>query len=122
MCRKLTYCICFVLVLGAFSAGGAKAADPDLVGWWKLDEGSGDVAYDSSRSATNGTIANAATGGLGPGGSAWGSDPVHGTVLSFNGNDSSGTYVSMGNIIPAMTLTNGFTWAFWAKQDRKSVV
>jgi hypothetical protein len=116
MCRKLTYCICLVLVAGAFLTSAANAADPDLIGWWKLDEGSGDVAYDSSRSATNGTIRNL-NGGLGSGGAAWDNDPVHGTILSFNGNDSSGTYVSMGNIIPAMTLTNGFTWAFWAKQQ-----
>jgi hypothetical protein len=117
MCRKLICSISFVLALGLLLPSAAKAADPDLVGWWKLDEGSGATAFDSSRSGTNGTIANAITGGMGPGGSAWVNDPDHGMVLSFNGNDSSGTYVSMGNIIPAMTLTNGFTWAFWAKQE-----
>ena len=115
MCRKLICLVSFVSILGILLPSAARAADPDLIGWWKLDEGTGDIAHDSSRSGTNGTIYNL-NGGLGPGGSAWGNDPVHGTVLSFNGNNSSGTYVSMGNIIPAMTLTNGFTWAFWAKQ------
>ncbi len=115
MCRKLTYCICFVLVPGAFLTSAAKAADPDLIGWWKLDEGSGDSALDSSRSATNGTIANAASGGLGPGGSVWFDDPERGIVLSFNGNDPGSAHVVAGRI-PPMTLTNDFTWAFWAKQ------
>jgi len=116
MCRKLICSISLVLVLGLFFPSAAKAADPDLIGWWKLNEGSGTTAFDSSRSGTNGTISSL-NGGLGPGGSAWVNDPDHGMVLSFNGDDSSGTYVSMGNIIPAMTLTNGFTWAFWAKQE-----
>ncbi len=118
MCTKLICSISsFVLVLGLLLPSEAKAADPDLVGWWKLNEGSGQTALDSSRSGTNGTIANVTTGGMGAGGSAWVNDPDHGMVLSFNGNNSSGTYVSMGNIIPAMTLSNGFTWAFWAKQE-----
>ncbi|MCP4257861.1 MAG: hypothetical protein GY774_10085 [Planctomycetes bacterium] len=48
MSKKLIYMISFVLVLGLVVTGIAKAADPDIIGWWKLDEGSGDTAIDSS--------------------------------------------------------------------------
>jgi len=115
MCRKLICLVSFVSILGILLPSAARAADPDLVGWWKLNEGSGDTAIDSSRSATNGRIVNGAAGGLGPGGSVWVNDPERGIVLGFNGNDSTGGHVIAGRI-PAMTLTNDFTWAFWAKQ------
>jgi hypothetical protein len=88
---------------------------PSLIGWWKLDDGSGNVVQDWSGYGNHGTINNP-NGGLGAGGSVWYSDPQYGTVASFSGDDSSGAYISAGSI-PAMTLTNGFTWTFWAKQD-----
>jgi len=91
-------------------------SDPEHVGWWKLDEGYGANTVDWSGYGNHGAIYN--TGGwLGEGGSAWVNDPERGTVLSFNGDNSSGTYVSGGQI-PAMTLTNGFTWAYWTKQHQ----
>jgi hypothetical protein len=96
---------------------GAIAADPDLIGWWKLDEGSGNTVADSSASGNNGIITNTNSGGLGDGGSAWLIDPQRGMVLSFNGNDGDGAYVITDLPIPEMTLENDFTWAFWAKQD-----
>jgi len=104
-----------VLLLGLVLTGTAKSADPDFLGWWLLDDGAGDVAYDISSNANHGTIHNP-KGGLGSGGSVWDTDPERGVVLSFNGNDTTGAYVDAGMIIPAMTLTNDFTWAFWAKQ------
>ena len=48
MYKKLICLVCFVLVLGTLITSGANAADPNLVGWWKFDEGSGDIAIDSS--------------------------------------------------------------------------
>ena len=51
MYRKLTCLIVFVLVL--IVAGNASA---DLVGHWKLDEGSGTTAYDSSGNGFDGTL------------------------------------------------------------------
>ncbi len=48
MSKKVIYLISFVLVLGLVLTSVAKAADPDLVGWWKLNEGSGNTAIDSS--------------------------------------------------------------------------
>jgi Concanavalin A-like lectin/glucanases superfamily len=116
MCRKLTSLVCFALMLGILLPTVALGADPNLIGWWKLDEGSGDTAFDSSRSGNDGTIQRADSGGLGPGGSVWVSDPDHGVVAGFNGNDTTGSVITTGLTIPAMTLTNDFTWAFWGKQ------
>ena len=89
--------------------------DPDLIGWWRLDEGYGAVTVDWSGYGNHGTINNT-NGGLGDGDSAWVIDPERGMVVSFSGDDSSGSYVSAGSV-PAMTLTNSLTWTFWAKQD-----
>jgi hypothetical protein len=54
------------LVLGLVLTRVASAADPNLVGWWKLDEGQGQTAYDSAGS-NDGTIYGATwtTGKLG---------------------------------------------------------
>ncbi len=38
--------------------GAAAGADPSLVGWWRFDEGSGDVAVDSSSYGNNGSLQN----------------------------------------------------------------
>ena len=75
-------------------------------------------ANDISGNGINGTIFNADTGGLGEGGSVWVDDPERGTVISFNGT-ASGAYVRAGEI-PQMTLTNDFTWAFWAKHSAEN--
>ncbi|NQT03773.1 MAG: LamG domain-containing protein, partial [Planctomycetes bacterium] len=116
MCRKLICLVSFILVLGLALTSVAGAADPDLIGWWPLNEGSGDTAIDLSASGNDGTITNADSGGLGAGGSAWLNDPERGMVLSFNGDDGSGAVVSTDLIIPAMTMDNDFSWAFWTFQ------
>ena len=56
MCRKLICLISFILVLGLVLTGVVAAADPSLVGWWKLDESSGTTAYDSSGNGHDGTL------------------------------------------------------------------
>jgi len=53
MCKKLICLVSFVLVLGLILTDGAKG---ELVGWWKLDEGSGSTAYDSSGNGFDGTL------------------------------------------------------------------
>jgi len=117
MCKKLILLVSVVLMLDLVLISGAGAADPDLVGWWKLDEGSGDTVIDLSASGNDGTIHNTG-GGLGTNGAIWVEDPERGTVLSFSGgDDGTGAYVSTDMIIPKMTFENDFTWAFWAKQQ-----
>ena len=89
--------------------------DPSLLGWWKLNDGAGTVALDSSGYGKHGTVVNP-NAGLGTGGSVWFKDPERGMVISFNGADGSGAYVDPHVTLPAMTMSNGFTWVFWAKQ------
>ncbi|MBW7989147.1 MAG: LamG domain-containing protein [Planctomycetes bacterium] len=116
MCKKMILSVAFVLVLSLVLTSVASAADPDLIGWWPLNEGSGDTVIDLSASGNDGTISNADSGGLGNNGSAWVNDPERGMVLSFNGDDSTGSVVGTNLIIPAMTMDNDFTWAFWTFQ------
>ncbi|MHC4643793.1 MAG: LamG domain-containing protein [Planctomycetota bacterium] len=118
MCKKLIYLTSFVLVLCLFKTSIANAVDPSLVACWRLDEGSGTIVFDSSGNGNHGTINNATGGGLGNDGSVWVNDPERGMVISFNGADGadSGAVVITDLIIPAMTMDNDFTWAFWGFQ------
>jgi len=53
MCRHLVYLASFLVVLGlAF----VSPADGELVAWWRLDDGSGTVAADSSGNGHDGTL------------------------------------------------------------------
>ena len=89
--------------------------DPDLLGWWKLDEGSGNTAIDWSGHENHGEILHL-DGGLGDDGAVWVDDSDKGMVLTFNGNDQTGAMVKAGKI-PALSATDSFTWAFWARQQ-----
>jgi outer membrane lipoprotein-sorting protein len=80
----------------SFSPGG-------LVGFWKLDEGSGGTAADSSGNNLHGTIA---------GNPAW-IDGAEGHALQFNGD---GGYVDLGND-SSLNITNQITVAAWIKVD-----
>ena len=53
MCRKLTYSVSFLLVLSLILTNTTSA---ELVGWWKLDDGSGATAFDSSGNGNDGTL------------------------------------------------------------------
>jgi len=90
-------------VLWNFETGSASEAnDINIVSWWRFDEGTGTVAYDS-RGVNNGNLMN---------GPAWASGIINGG-LSFDGiND----YV----LIPynsSLNLTEFFTLAFWIYVD-----
>jgi len=120
------YQVLFPAVRDAASANSMQIAEVELlgvpdpagpVGHWKLDEGEGDVAVDSSGRGNDGMISNL-NGGLGLDGSVWVDDPERGTVISFNGT-AEGAFVRAGDI-PQMTLTNDFTWAFWAKHNAEN--
>jgi hypothetical protein len=115
MREKLIFFGFFLLVTALVQTNAVKGADSNLLGWWKLDDGEGAIVFDSSGKDNHGTINNP-NGGLGTDGSVWDIDPDRNVVLSFNGDNTNGAYVSAGTI-PAMTPENSFTWAFWAKQD-----
>ncbi|MCP4263229.1 MAG: LamG domain-containing protein [Planctomycetes bacterium] len=74
MCRKLIHFVSIVLVLSFVLNSGAKA---ELVGWWRLDDGSGTTAVDSSGNGNDGTFT---------GDPKWVAGKVGG-ALSFDGGD-----------------------------------
>jgi hypothetical protein len=115
MCKKLVWLAVAVLVVNIVLERPVRADDPSLLGWWKLDEGSGETVIDSSGRGNDGTIHNP-LGGLGTGNAVWAYDAQRGLVASFSGNDSSGAYITTTAMIPFLGLESDFTWAFWAKQ------
>jgi len=107
MCRKLICLASLVLVLGLFLSGVTNAADPNLVGWWRLDESSGTTAHDSSGNGNDGTLR---------GDTQW--QPGNGQVggaLEFNG--SSG-YVEIPFSESLRVINQGdFAITAWFKPD-----
>ena len=78
MCRKPANSIFLGLVLLLMSAGAADAFDlddPDLVGYWSFNEGSGTVAADLSANGYDGTLNGDVT---------W-TGGVYGGALHFDG-------------------------------------
>jgi hypothetical protein len=69
-----------------------------LAGWWKLDDGSGTSAADSSGNGKTGTLVNAPT---------WTTGNING-ALTFNGTNQQ---VS----IPSLGLSSVFSFSFWVK-------
>ena len=92
-------CLLLVMVFGSGQIVNAQTAN--LVGHWKLDDGSGTTALDSSGSGSNGTLVN------GPG---WSVGKING-ALSFDGvNDN----VVINNIAPYdFDRTESFTISSW---------
>jgi hypothetical protein len=74
MSKKLIYLFSFVLVLGQVLTSGARG---ELVGWWRLDEGSGTIAYDSSSYGRDGSF---------QGNPQWVAGKIGG-ALEFDGDD-----------------------------------
>jgi len=72
-----------------------------LVAWWKLDDGSGNIAIDSSGNGYNGTLA---------GDASW-VDGITGSALAFDGD---GDYVDIGKD-PSFDITNQITVSAWIK-------
>jgi len=60
MCRKLIYLTSFIFVLCLVNTSIVRGVDldtdPALVGWWTFDEGSGNIAADSSGNGNDGTL------------------------------------------------------------------
>ncbi len=56
MFQKNVCLIAGLVMMSQLLTGAAGAADPSLVGWWKLDDGSGTTATDASPNAAHGTL------------------------------------------------------------------
>ncbi len=74
MYKRLIHLISLVLLLNMALTAKTKA---ELVGWWRFDEGSGDIVYDSSGNDNNGSI----------NGAKWDAGK-YGNALQFNGQDN----------------------------------
>ncbi|HPC95505.1 MAG TPA: discoidin domain-containing protein [Sedimentisphaerales bacterium] len=60
MCKRLHLLLALACVLSLATVAPA-AVDPDLVGWWWFDEGTGTTAADSSRYGNDGTLMGGAS-------------------------------------------------------------
>ena len=91
-----------ILVSLIFTSPGSAKIDPDTIaGVWLFDEGSGDVAHDSSQNGNDGGIL---------GEPQW-IDGVFGKALEFDG---SGDDINCGND-PSLDLTEAFTLMAWGR-------
>ena len=93
MSKKLIYLISFVLVLVMTLTSTASA---ELVAWWKLDETSGTIAFDSSGNGYDGTL---------NGNPTWAAGKLGG-ALQFDGSDD---YVNCGTGVSFTTVGDGGT-------------
>ncbi len=101
MCKKLIYLVCFVLVLSVALTSAAKA---ELVGWWRLDEGSGTIATDLSEYGNDGTLQSEPQ---------W-VNGKFGKALQFDGVDD---YVEIPHA-DILTVDNEVTVMAWINAER----
>jgi hypothetical protein len=105
MCIRPIILSALLVAGGLFSTGSAlgftAGTDPSLAGWWRLDEGSDNLANDSSGNGNLGVIQGTPT---------WVPGILDG-ALQFNGTDC---YVNCGNG-PSLQMQNQITMAFWIK-------
>ncbi|MHC4728829.1 MAG: LamG domain-containing protein, partial [Planctomycetota bacterium] len=104
MCRKVISLVSFVMVLGFVSTSVVSAVDldtdPALVGWWTFDEGSGNIAADSSGNGNDGTL-------NGP--VEWTADGKVGGAMKFTGPYN---FVQVQDS-PSLDMTDAITIAAW---------
>jgi hypothetical protein len=105
MCKKLIFLVSLVFVLGSAWTSPAEAAIPDLVGWWKFDEGSGTIAADSSGHDIHGVLGNAPV---------WHEDGVYNGCLFFDGDRAHVRIAHQDSLNPA---DGSFTVTFWSYMD-----
>jgi len=104
MCKKMCLLISLVSLLGLVQASTANGfdpnTDPNLIGWWKLDETSGTIAADSSSNGNDGALM---------GDPQWVSGWING-ALNLDGD---GDYVDCGYDPIFDIATNEMTVAAW---------
>jgi len=84
----------------------ASITDPNLIGWWTLDEASGTIAHDSSVNSNNGTV----------NGALWTTGKING-ALSFDGvND----YVQVSDVPFDFGAATDFSICVWVKTSALS--
>ena len=98
MCRIFIYLVSSIILLST-----ASNVCADLVGYWRFDEGAGNIAYDSSGYGNDGTL---------NGNPKWVAG-YFGTALEFDGSDD---WIDCGND-PSLDLTK-WTITFWLKVNQ----
>ncbi|MHC4327338.1 MAG: LamG domain-containing protein [Planctomycetota bacterium] len=106
MFKKLAFLACLILGMGLIAASTGNAADPALVGWWRLDETSGTIARDSSGNGNDGTLQGDPT---------WVVGKMAG-ALEFDGD---GDYVDIGGV--GISGVAPRTIAGWAKASTTNI-
>ena len=102
MSGKFNYFISFVLLTSLALPALAADVDPSLVAWWKLDDGSGDVAMDSSGNNNDAALLDGPT---------WSTDPEHRGILVFDGEDDHAYIEGTAFELPLYTI------AVWFRVD-----
>jgi len=107
MCKKSVYLISSILTLHLAFSDIAMGADPNLVGWWKFDEGSGTVAVDSSGNGLSGVI---------NGNPTWGTNGPfdQSNYLLFDGTND---WVDINSVPQGKFLFANYTIAMWFRVD-----
>ena len=105
MCKRSISLTAVVSVLVLFLTNIANAQDPNLLGWWKLDD-TGFIATDSSGMGNNGTLY---------GGPQWVTGKIGG-ALEFDGLDD---YIGLpiDSLISSLRNCTFATWVDWAGGD-----
>jgi len=98
MCRRLICLVTFITVSGLILAGTASA---ELVGWWKLDESSGNIAYDYSGNGNDGNL---------EGDPQW----VDGKLVGALEADGTGDYIQVPHS-DSLNISDAITVAFWVR-------
>jgi hypothetical protein len=98
MCRKLCAFTSFIFVLVLVLSSASNA---ELIGWWTLDEGSGDTAFDLSGYGNDGFLR---------GDPQW-VDGIFGGAIDLDGDDD---YIEINSIADDLT-DNNFSVSAWIK-------
>jgi len=102
MYRQMRCSLLLVAVLGLTWTALASAADPNLVGWWQFDDGTGNVVHDESGNGLDGALYE---------GASIVDDVARGNVLCGDGVSG---YASIPDN-PAFDNITSLTMMFWMK-------
>ena len=107
MCKKSVYLISTILAIHLAFSDISLGADPNLVGWWKLDEGSGTAATDSSGNGISGVI---------NGNPTWGTNAPfdQSNYLLFDGTND---WVDINSVPQEKFLFANYTISMWFRVD-----
>jgi hypothetical protein len=105
MCKKFIYFTCFGMFLSIVLTNAAHAQDANLVCWFKFDETSGTLAYDSSGSNFVGYL---------EGNPQWVTGYKDGAIRLNPSDGNDYVELSIGSLIPTLDECTFSIWVNWA--------